>query len=92
MADKDYNHDGKNDWIDDQIEQDELQYYADRSSGTSSSSNLGCSNALLLLIAFILGVLFLLGKLADIGVPTGVLLILLLLAGIPLVKILNMKA
>lgn len=46
MADKDYNHDGKYAWIDDQIEQDELLYYADSSTGTSDSSGLGCSNAL----------------------------------------------
>ncbi len=90
MADRDYNHDGKNDWLDDQIEQDELQYYADGASGASSSS-LGCSNALLLLILLIIGVLWVIGKLYDLGAPDWVALPILALAVIPLVRILNMK-
>ena len=91
MADRDYNHDGKNDWIDDQIEQDDLQYYADSSSGTSKSSDIGCSNALLLLILLIIGVLWVIGKLYDLGAPEWVALPILALAIFPLVRILNMK-
>ena len=90
MADHDYNHDGKNDWNDDQIEQDELQYYADSSSGSSSSS-LGCSNALLLLILLIIGVLWVIGKLYDLGAPEWVALPILVLAVFPLGRVLNMK-
>ena len=90
MAERDYNHDGKNDWVDDQIEQDAFNHYGDKQS-RSQSSSFGCSNALLLLILLIVGVLWIIGKLYDLGAPEWIALPILALAIFPLVRILNMK-
>ena len=79
------------DWLEDMRLMEELHSY-EKESGSQSSSNPGCSNAGLLLILYILGVLWLLGKLSEVGMPTWVALVLLIPAAIPLIYILNMKS
>ena len=78
------------DWLEDMLLMEELHSY-EKESGSQSSSNSGCSNAGLLLIVYILGVLWVLGKLSEAGMPKWVTLVLLIPAAIPLITSLNMK-